>query len=325
MKLKWLLITVLALAGSQAFGQNLVLKSFPSGAEVSIDGTDTGKQTPYNQGITAGQHTILLTPPNTGWNTATQTVTIPSGGMFNLTITLVPTLTTGPQGPAGPQGPQGLQGATGPAGTTGITGASGRTPFQGTWNSAGAYLAGDIVLFTPSGQVFPNLYANFTGVVTSSNPSTDIQDWIPLSPTAAPGVLIGQGTVNIPSSDGLWQCYQANTISGGVDCDNGSGLLTVSNTISAPVNYTYSSITIAVSTPVTTQSSDGSSPDIELYFADTTTNTAIAICLVPTDSSSVSCTGFPVSPVTSGDQLGVAVRFRNWGAPFSGTVSWKIQ
>lgn len=114
--------------GSVAKAQNLVLKSFPSGAEVFIDGTDTTRQTPYNQGITAGQHTIEVVPPGTGWNSTSTQVTIPSGGAFNLTMVMIPTLTTGPQGPqgvAGPTGPTGATGSTGPQGPSGPTGAQG--------------------------------------------------------------------------------------------------------------------------------------------------------------------------------------------------------
>lgn len=101
MKKVILLLAVLFCFGLSAKAQNLVLKSFPSGAEVFIDGTDTTRQTPYNQGITAGQHTIEVVPPGTGWNSTSTTVTIPSGGAFNLTMVMIPTLTTGPQGPAG--------------------------------------------------------------------------------------------------------------------------------------------------------------------------------------------------------------------------------
>lgn len=56
MKMKLVFATLLFLLfGPRSFAQNLVLSSFPSGAEVTIDGTDTGRKTPYNQGITAGQ------------------------------------------------------------------------------------------------------------------------------------------------------------------------------------------------------------------------------------------------------------------------------
>jgi hypothetical protein len=111
--------------GLSAKAQNLVLQSFPSGADVVIDGIDTHKLTPYNQGITSGNHTIEVVPPGVGWNSTSTQVTIPSGGAFNLTMVMIPTLTTGPQGPQGLTGTTGVTGATGAQGPTGQTGATG--------------------------------------------------------------------------------------------------------------------------------------------------------------------------------------------------------
>jgi hypothetical protein len=116
------LLILLCSFGLSAKAQNLVLQSFPSGADVVIDNVDTHKLTPYNQGITAGNHIIAVIPPGTGWNSNSTQVTIPSGGMFNLTMVLIPTLTTGPQGQTGATG---TTGATGPQGSTGPTGATG--------------------------------------------------------------------------------------------------------------------------------------------------------------------------------------------------------
>lgn len=185
MKLKLLAIAVLALFasfGSQAFGQNLVLNSFPSGAEVTIDGTDTGLKTPYNKGITAGQHTILLTPPNTAlWQSTSQTVTVPSGGAFNFSMSLIPVLT---QGPIGPQGVQGIQGpigaigATGPTGPQGTQGPIGRNAFQGIWSSSNTYQQGDIVFYTSLSASSPSVYINGTGNFTGKTPAIDTQNWM---------------------------------------------------------------------------------------------------------------------------------------------------
>jgi hypothetical protein len=281
---------------------------------VSFTDTQIVASLPANE--PAGSYSLSVTETATSTKTTTFGVTIGAVGPV------------GPQGLAGlngATGAQGPQGDTGPTGPTGPQGASGRSPFQGTWSSSNSYLEGDIVLFTPSGQIFPNVYANFTGSFNNSNPSTDIQDWMSLSPPLAPGVLVGQAIVNIPTANGDWQCYHANTVSSGIDCDNGSGTLVFANTINASIAYTYTALALTVSTPVTTQSSDGFSPDIEIYFSDTTNGSGAAICLIPTGTSAVSCPGFPVISTSVGDQLVFAIRFRNWGVPFSGTVSWKIQ
>jgi len=91
--------------------QSLHVTSFPDGANVLIDGVDTRKVTPMSVGLEAGTHTVVVQLSNlTGWNVDQRTVTIVNGENY-LSVTLLPTLTTGPpgpQGPAGPEGPQGL-------------------------------------------------------------------------------------------------------------------------------------------------------------------------------------------------------------------------
>src|SRR5712692_6393956 len=108
----------------------LKVTSFPSGARVSVDGVDSGKVTPMSISLPVGDHTVVVSIPNSGWNPDTRTVTIVSGNN-DLSVTLLPILTTGPIGPSGPkgdtgpQGPAGAAGATGPAGPTGPTGPTG--------------------------------------------------------------------------------------------------------------------------------------------------------------------------------------------------------
>jgi hypothetical protein len=46
MKKIFAMLGLMLMFAGVSFGQNLVLKSFPSGAEVTIDGTDTGKHVP---------------------------------------------------------------------------------------------------------------------------------------------------------------------------------------------------------------------------------------------------------------------------------------
>jgi hypothetical protein len=120
-----LLVTTLPLPVIAQSG-NGVLKvtSFPSGAHVSINGVDTGKLTPMSESLPVGVHSVTVTIPNSGWNPDTRTVTVVSGNN-DLSVTLLPVLTTGPQGPAGPPGPKGDTGAAGPRGETGPPGTAG--------------------------------------------------------------------------------------------------------------------------------------------------------------------------------------------------------
>jgi hypothetical protein len=113
---------------SGAFAQSgnglLKVTSYPSGATVTIDGVNTGKSTPMSVSLSIGDHIVVVAVPNSGWNPDTRTVNIVSGNN-DLSVTLLPMLTVGPQGPAGPQGPKGDTGTTGPQGPTGPPGPSG--------------------------------------------------------------------------------------------------------------------------------------------------------------------------------------------------------
>ena len=89
-----------ALFSTAALAQSGALKvtSFPSGANVKIDGVDTGKTTPMSTSLATGDHTVVVSIPNSGWNPDTRIVTIVSGNN-DLSVTLLPILTVGPQGP----------------------------------------------------------------------------------------------------------------------------------------------------------------------------------------------------------------------------------
>jgi hypothetical protein len=121
-----------ALLCSVAQAQNGTLKitSFPSGASVKIDGVDTGKATPMSMTLAVGDHAVVVSIPNSGWNPDTRTVTIVSGNN-DLSVTLLPILTVGPQGPQGPKGDKGDTGATGAQGPQGAEGVPGSTGPQG--------------------------------------------------------------------------------------------------------------------------------------------------------------------------------------------------
>ena len=109
-----LCLSVVLFCSANALAQSGSLKvtSFPSGAQVIIDGINTGKTTPMSTSLSVGDHTVTVSIPNSGWNPDTRTVAIASGNN-DLSVTLLPMLTTGPQGPQGPAGPTGPQGPAG--------------------------------------------------------------------------------------------------------------------------------------------------------------------------------------------------------------------
>ena len=110
------LVGVVLAASSVVWAASGMLKvtSFPSGAQVWIDGVNTGKVTPMSVSLVEGDHAVTVQLPNSGWNPDTRTVTIVPGNN-DLSVTLLPALT---QGPPGPQGQQGEPGIQGPAGTS---------------------------------------------------------------------------------------------------------------------------------------------------------------------------------------------------------------
>jgi hypothetical protein len=115
----WLVVLLLALAtGTYADAAALKVTSFPSGAQVLVDGASTGKVTPMSVSLPVGDHTVTVQIPGSGWNPDTRPVTIAAGNN-DLSVTLLPALTAGPPGP---QGPKGETGATGPAGPQGPKG-----------------------------------------------------------------------------------------------------------------------------------------------------------------------------------------------------------
>ena len=138
-------LVFIAVTAMSAFGQSGALKvtSFPSGAKVTIDGADTGKTTPMSTSLSVGDHTVVVSIPNSGWNPDTRTVTIVSGNN-DLSVTLLPILTVGPPGPKGDKGDkgdtgaQGIQGLKGDKGDKGDTGAQGIQGVKGDKGDTGA-------------------------------------------------------------------------------------------------------------------------------------------------------------------------------------------
>src|SRR3989338_6024792 len=112
-----LAFTALSFAATGA----LKITSFPSGAEVIVDGVSTGKITPMSISLSEGEHAVTVQIPGTGWSPDNRTVTVVPGNN-DLSVTLLPMLM---EGPAGPQGDTGPQGPIGPIGLIGLTGPQG--------------------------------------------------------------------------------------------------------------------------------------------------------------------------------------------------------
>src|SRR5438874_7402513 len=133
-------VAVLLLCSGALFAQSLKVTSFPDGASVSIDGVDTGKVTPMSTSLSLGPHTVLVSIPNSGWNPDRRNLTVEAGTNY-LSVTLLPTLTAGPQGPQGPKGDTGAQGPKGDPGkdgVNGLNGAPGKDGVNGTNGKDGA-------------------------------------------------------------------------------------------------------------------------------------------------------------------------------------------
>jgi len=174
----WLLSTCLyAQSGSGA----LKVTSFPTGANVAVDGVNTGKTTPMSVSLPVGDHEVVVSIPNSGWNADTRTVTIISGNN-DLSVTLLPILTTGQQGPKGDTGAQGPKGDTGPQGPQGLKGDNGSQGPQGPQGSQGA--KGDA---GPQGPAGANGADGSTGATGPQGPKGD------QGPTGPPGLSAGSG------------------------------------------------------------------------------------------------------------------------------------
>ena len=124
-----LLMSGRARAGEEEHGR-LRVTSFPTGAHVSVDGADTGKVTPMSTRVSVGKHKVVVSMPNSGWNSDTRTVEVAEGNN-DLSVTLAPISVVSSIGPPGPAGPAGPQGPVGPAGAQGPAGPQGAGRVQG--------------------------------------------------------------------------------------------------------------------------------------------------------------------------------------------------
>jgi len=139
-------------AGAQGKQGKLKVSSFPSGANVSMDGNDTGKVTPMSTEISVGWHKVKVSIPNSGWNADVRDIQVTAGDN-DLSVTLLPIMNAGPMGPQGPAGPAGPMGPQGPAGPAGAAGPAGPQGPKGDTGATGA--VGATGATGPAGSVGP--------------------------------------------------------------------------------------------------------------------------------------------------------------------------
>ncbi len=158
-------LVVAAAASAEAANGNLKVTSFPSGAQVVVDGAPTGKTTPMSVSLTEGEHTVNVQIPNSGWQPDTRTVTIVAGNN-DLSVTLLPVLTQGPQGPKGDKGDPGPMGAPGQPGQPGERGERGEKGESGLPGPAGETgPTGDTGDPGPSGAADPVLLEQLSAAI----------------------------------------------------------------------------------------------------------------------------------------------------------------
>jgi len=163
-RMLWVFVFVgsLLLLPSKAWAQDkhgkLRVTSFPSGANVFVDGKDTGQITPMSTEVSVGWHKVKVSIANPGWNADSRDVQVAAGNN-DLSVTLLPIVSVGPmgpQGPAGQAGPMGPQGPAGPAGAAGPAGVQGPAGPQGPKGDTGATGAvGATGATGPAGSVGP--------------------------------------------------------------------------------------------------------------------------------------------------------------------------
>src|SRR5215472_9949522 len=220
---------------------SLKVTSFPSGANVAVDGNDTGKVTPMSVSLSVGTHTVVVSIPNSGWGVDTRTVNVVSGNN-DLSVTLLPVLSAGPMGPpgpkgdpgpagpagtpgpAGPQGPAGAAGAQGPVGPAGPIGPQGLQGLQGDPGPAGA--AGAPGVAGAQGPAGPQGPAGDVGPTGPQGPTG------PTGPTGSAGgglngrkEFVASGTFTVPAGVTLLSVDLYGAGGGGTDtlCLGGGG------------------------------------------------------------------------------------------------------
>jgi len=175
-----------AVTSSMAQSGALKVTSFPSGASVSVDGVDTGRLTPMSINLPIGNHIVVVSLPAPGWRADSRPIDIVSGNN-DLSVTLLPMLTVGPQGPKGDKGETGAQGPQGSKGDTGAQGVKGDT---GNTGSTG-----------PQGPAGPKGETGNTGL---TGPQGEIGPQGPSAPAGLRGMKEFKNLQNVPSSIYAW-------------------------------------------------------------------------------------------------------------------------
>ena len=179
-RIAWIFVLVgtLLLLPSRAAAQDqdnnkhgkLRVSSFPSGANVSVDGNDMKQVTPMSMELSVGTHKVKISVPNPAWNADVRNVQVAAGNN-DLSVTLLPVSTVGPMGPQGPAGPAGPMGPQGPAGATGAVGPAGPVGATGAQGPAGPQgPKGDTGATGPVGPTGP---AGATGPAGVQGPKGD--------------------------------------------------------------------------------------------------------------------------------------------------------
>lgn len=186
-------------AGAQDKHGKLKVTSFPSGANVSVDGKDTGQVTPMSTEISVGWHKLKVSIPNPGWNADVRDVQVAAGNN-DLSVTLLPISTVGPmgpQGPAGPAGPQGPAGAPGPQGPAGPQGPKGDTGATGTVGPTGPVGATG-----PQGPAGPQGPKGDTGAAGATGATGSVGPVGPIGPMGPQGPQGSSGNVGQTGATG---------------------------------------------------------------------------------------------------------------------------
>jgi PEGA domain-containing protein len=200
--------------GTYPKGAVLSVTSFPPGATVSVDGRPMldrdgdGAVTPLHFDLSLGKHTITVAIGDTGWQSYSSTITVTKKDN-DLSVTLLPVLTTGlqgQQGPVGPVGPastvpgppglsiigppgipgvagQSIVGPAGPAGASvvgpaGKDGAAGISALAGIWSPTGIYSTGQSIMRDPSVSGSRGPFFNLTGINAGIDPVSDSTNWV---------------------------------------------------------------------------------------------------------------------------------------------------
>jgi len=188
----FVLVTTLFLLPRTAGAQDskhgkLKVTSFPSGANVSVDGKDMGQVTPMSTEVAVGWHKVRVSSPNPGWNADVRDVQVAAGNN-DLSVTLLPIMSVGPMGPPGPVGPAGPMGPQGPAGAAGAAGAQGPAGPQGPKGDPGA--TGAVGPAGPIGAIGPQGPKGDTGATGVAGPAGATG---PVGPAGAIGPLGSPG------------------------------------------------------------------------------------------------------------------------------------